>query len=644
MTRLGQACRSPKAIAAILILWTSLSSACPDDAFAASRKKKLVVFTTTHPAYGAVTCALVKGSFQAGTLQRKDRFKLASAAISPLAKKVRTAKRRKSKKLPQLQAQLAALEAKVNATNALCVLGPNPPPTPNPPETPNPPPTPPTLPPASGDSVSLEPMPRQLVREDVRYLLEKAGFGMAPQDEALVQVALTQGVEGLVNEFMLPRAETSALLTRVDDRLDGRLGSQTTQSASGQRTALMDLWVHTQNPYSERMAITLLGIWTVAGDVIADETFRSSFWDYYTRLRRYALDSTNIEALGLEITRDPLMLIYLSNNTNRRGSPNENYARELMELFTVGPVNAQGVPNYTETQPDGSGDIAVAARMLTGWTVKLNYVTNKLDPIYKPQLHEVGPHTMFPGTAYQFSGENDADLVRGIIAHHPGVRQFYARELLKEYLTPNPPAELVEAFGNVIHSYGYRLRPAMAVLLKSKAFFHDSYKNTLPKTSVEFAVETVRTLGLADAFDPAEGQRQLIAMGMPINEAPSVFWFNPRSWTGPGILLERANYLARILSDSTAHRLPEPDWSAATILPQGAVGTRDLIQHVAIKLGLGTLTEDQILTLESYLDRNKTWDGRYEAAPFNNLNPDTQKRKGLGAYYVMSALPAFQLK
>lgn len=614
----------------------------PSESFAASRKKKLQTFTTSDPTYGAVTCGLVKGSFQAGTLQRRNRFKLTSAAIAPLAKKVKSAKRRKSKKLPQLQEALLALETKVNALNALCAQGPNPPQPPTPP--PAPPAPPPSLPPASGDQVSLEQLDRPLQRSDVRYLLEKAGFGFAEQDEPLVNIATTQGIGALVDEFMKPRAESAALLARVHDRLDGQLGRETTQAPWGQRAALLDLWTHTANPYSERMALTLLGIWTVAGDVIADETFRSAFWDYYSRLRRYALDSTNIGALAEEITRDPLMLIYLSNDRNRRGSPNENYARELMELFTVGPVDGAGHPNYTETQADGSGDIAVAARMLTGWTVKLNYVTKQFESIYKPQLHEPGPHTMFVGTAYQFSGDNDADLVRGIIAHHPSVRTFYARELLKEYLTPEPPQELVNAFGEVIHAHGYRLRTAMAVLLKSKAFHHERYRDTLPKNSIEFAVEVIRTLGLADAFDPNEGQRKLVAMGMPVNDAPSVFWFNPRSWTGPGVLLERANFVAHVLSDSTSHRAPEPDWSPSSLLPAGGADARALIAHVASRLGLGALSEDQLLTIESYLNQNKTWDGRFEPAPYNNLNADAQKRKGLGAYYVMASLPSFQLK
>ncbi len=611
----------------------------PELTYAASRRKPIQTFAVTDPTYGTITCGLVKGAFQAGVLQRKNRFKLASAAIAPLAKKVRTARRRKSSKLPQLEAQLLALETRVNASNALCASGQNPPAPPPPPT-----PPPPSTPPASGDTVSLAPLERPVRREDIRYLLEKAGFGMSAQDEPLVQLGISQGIDAAVTEFMRTREESPALLARVEDRLDGRLGSTTTQSPSGQRAALLDLWTHTQNAYGERMALTLLGIWTVAGDVIADETFRGAFWDYYRRLRVHALDSTSIEALAQEITRDPLMLIYLSNDRNRRGSPNENYARELMELFTLGPVDGDGRPNYTETRPDGSGDIAVAARMLTGWTVKLNYVTNRLETQYKAALHEPGPHVMFAGMPYEFSGDGDADLVRGIIAHHPSVRTFYSRELLKEYLTPDPPRELVEGFGTVLHNYGYRIRPAMAVLLKSKAFHSDIYRNTLPKNSIEYAVELVRTLNLADAFDPNEGQRKLVAMGMPVNDAPSVFWFNPRSWSGPGVLLERANFAAHILSDGTSHRAADPDWEAASVLPAGAVDSRALILHVGDKLGVGALTEDQILTLASYIDRNKTWDGRYEAAPYNNGNVDSQKRKGLGAYYVMSSLAAFQLK
>ena len=497
---------------------------------------------------------------------------------------------------------------------------------------------------SSPGSTSMEPLSDSLTREDVRYFLEKAGFGLSPKDENLVAVGTGQGVGALVDAFMDQKAENPALLSRIEDRLDGALGSTTTQTPAGQRGALIDLWTHTKNPYSEKLALFLLSVWTVSGDVISDETFRYAFWDYYTRLRQATAGETNLPDLGVAITRDPLMLIYLNNELNVKGKPNENFARELMELFTLGPTNLQGNPNYTETALDGSGDIAVAAKMLTGWTVTRDYTPVQLVVEYHSDLHEPGTHTMFAGQPYQFSGQNDEDLVRGIFAHHPGVKNYYAKEILKYYLTPNPSAELIKNFGQVIESRGYNLRAAMKVLFKSQAFFSAAYRNTVPKDSAEFLVEVIRLLELEDNFNVFEAQHLLGNMGMQVNYVPSVFWYNPNAWISPSVQLERANFVAYVIGDHTYQEQTDPDWVTANILPAGAATPRQVIEKAALRLGIGALSESQISSLVGYMNTRREYDNTLTPEAYDNTDIDLQKRKGAGVYYALIGLPVFQLK
>jgi len=498
--------------------------------------------------------------------------------------------------------------------------------------------------PGAGGVSSMEKLDRALTREDVRYLLEKSGFGLAPSDERYVTLGLNQGIDALVDDLISIHTEPSDLMARVLDRRDGTLGTSTTQSMAGQRQALLDLWLHTQNAFTERLAYFMLGIWTVSGDCISDETFRGAWWDYFERLRSAAAADLPLPDLALELTRDPLMEVFLNNELNRAGNPNENFARELMELFTLGPTDLDGNPNYTETATDGSGDIAVAAKMLTGWMVQYDYVHNVLKTVYVAGLHEPGTHTMFSGKSYQFSGGSDAELVHGIFDHHPGVSRYYAKEILKEYVTPTPSRSLVESFAAVIRENNFQLRPAMAVLLKSKAFFADEYRDTVAKDPALLAVELIRTLRMSDAVNLSEVDHHVLDMGMNVNTPPSVFWYDPAGWLSPATALEKANALALIFSDTTAQHQPDPDWTIADLLPTGNASADSVITHVAELLGIPSLSSTQRENLLGYMNTEKQYTGAITSKPYNNADAVLQAKKGKGLFYILSGLPAVQLR
>jgi uncharacterized protein (DUF1800 family) len=590
------------------------------------------VYNVTDSRGKTFSCVLYNRQYLSGKLISTGKFHLAKFDIDKLNKKIKSLKKKgQTSKVAKEKKKLSALKKKIRANNLLC--------TQNVPASPSPTPLPP-----SSDAMSLETLDRTLTQEDVRYLCEKAGFGFSAKEEWLLNIASTDGVSGLVDSFMSTRGEESGLINRVLDLRDQQLGTTTTQTNIGQRQALFELWIHTNNPYAEKLAFFLLSVWTVSGDTIDDETFRFVFWDYYDRLRNTAYANSNLPTLALEITRDPLMLKYLNNELNVKTSPNENYARELMELFTLGTQDLDGNPNYTETMTDGSGDIAVAARMLSGWRNQLNYSTPSITSIFIQNRHAPGPHVMFKGKSYEFSGENDADLVNGIFTNHPNVKYYYAQEILKYYLTPNPPRELIENFARVIHENNYNLRPAMAILLKSKAFFHPSYKDTLPKDSLEFSVEAVKILGLENNYDYDNTQYQMLNLGMLINQAPSVFWFNPSAWTSPAITLERSNLVAQLLGDSTALGKTSPAWSPSNFLPTSNATPRETILFVANKLGVGNLSSNSITQLEDYMNKNLEYNGTYTEQSYNNLDVDLQRQKGIGLYYILMSTPGFQLK
>lgn len=130
----------------------------------------------------------------------------------------------------------------------------------------------------------------------------------------------------------------------------------------------------------------------------------------------------------------------------------------------------------------------------------------------------------------------------------------------------------------------------MATLLKSEAFYCSLYKDTLPKHSLEFAVETIRLLKLEDNFNPNEAGNRTISMGMPVNQTPSVFWFNPLGWTSPSVLLERANFVGYLLSDTTSQNQTSPAWTPARLLPSGSATMTQVIDKSAFTLGIGPIS------------------------------------------------------
>lgn len=501
----------------------------------------------------------------------------------------------------------------------------------------------PTDPPGNSGpgSVSLTKLSRPLTRTDIQYLLDKAALGLSSREEYLVDIGLNQGIDALIDELMTTHAEPTGLMDRVADRLDGQLGLETTQTPSGQRGALLDILMNTANPYQEKFALFMQSVWTVSGDVIGDETFRHAFWNYYTRLRNFAYSNDSVIDLGVQITKDPLMLIYLNNELNVKNNPNENYARELMELFSLGPTNLDGEANYTETRPDGTGDIATAAKMLTGWKVKLDYGVNDLVASYVNIRHQPGPHTMFPGTPYQFSGENYEDLVRGIFAHHTGAKIYYAKEILKQYLTPNPPRALIEQFGDVIASNGFRLGDAMKSLLKSEAFYDTAYKDTVPLNSMEFAAKIARIMEMYNGVNTSQQEWQFQNLGMLFNMPPSVFWYNPNTWSSSSVALEKANFISSIIDDDGA--LNAAGWTPQKILPTGSVNTTQLITFVQSKVGLTTLNNAQVQSMISYLTQQLQYNNTYTPFTYNNNNATHRATKGMGMYYIMFLTPEFNL-
>ncbi len=215
-----------------------------------------------------------------------------------------------------------------------------------------------------------------------------------------------------------------------------------------------------------------------------------------------------------DVTRDPAMIRWLDNETNSKGHPNENYARELFELFTLGEGN------YTEK------DIKEAARAFTGWHI--------LEDRYhfSARLHDSDPKEVL-GVRGALGGE---DVCR-IALEQPACGRFLAQKLLAFFVTPDPSAELVAAFGEELCARGYRIGECLELLFASRIFYES--RGTLVKSPLEFVATSVRVFG--GRLDATAAASDLRAMGQELLAPPNV-----KGWPGHLSWINTATWLARV--------------------------------------------------------------------------------------------------
>jgi uncharacterized protein (DUF1800 family) len=271
-------------------------------------------------------------------------------------------------------------------------------------------------------------------------------------------------------------------------------------------------------------------------------------------LRAHALGSFG--TLLHAVARDPAMLIYLDGVQNRRGQPNENFAREVMELFTLGPGN------YSET------DIKEAARAFTGWS---------LDPdgyvfMQRPFLHDGGEKTVLGR-----SGRLEGDDVLDQLLAQPATARFVVAKLWREFVAPEPDPARLEAIAQSFRSSRYDIKTALRLLLNQPEVVAPAPAQLLVKSPVELVVGLVRQSG-GTLTQPVGAAIVVAQMGQNLFSAPSVRgWPGGEAWINTQTLLVRRQFATRVLAPPGASRMAQPDAAAMPPLaePLPGPGKRD---------------------------------------------------------------------
>ena len=240
-------------------------------------------------------------------------------------------------------------------------------------------------------------------------------------------------------------------------------------------------------------------------------------------LRRHALG--NFGTLLHEFAKDPAMLVYLDGAMSRREQPNENFAREVMELFTLGEGH------YREA------DVKEAARAFTGWSVEPE--TGHF--IFRPRLHDSGEKTVLGK-----SGRLDGDAVLDILLAQPACAEFIVAKLWREFVSPNPDAKEVKRLAQVFRNARYEIKPLLRALFLSEAFYAQANRASLIKSPVDLVVGSLRQFEIrAEPLRPVAFA--VASLGQNLFAPPNVKgWPGGETWINATTLLTRKQMLDRV--------------------------------------------------------------------------------------------------
>jgi hypothetical protein len=369
------------------------------------------------------------------------------------------------------------------------------------------------------------------------HLLNRAGFGGTPAEIALVmQQGPTQAVDNLLDFPDAAADEQSETdvpdLSSIDGypksfkdlrkQLQGK--SQEEIKAIRQKLmmanreaieAVMTWWMKRMgagpHPLQEKLTLFWHGHFTTSAK---DEKAASLIWNQNELLRANA--AGNFRTFVRQISRDPAMLDYLNNDENRKAHPNENYARELMELFTL------GIGHYTED------DIKNSARAFTGWAHDGD------DFIFRKFDHDYGIK-YFMGRSGNFDGDDIID----IILQNPACPSFIGSELFSYFAYEQPDQSLAKALGNELWNSKLEMRPLIRTILTSKAFYSSAAIGTQIKSPIQLVVGTTRLLEL-----PSPEGRQISGPLHQMGQVP-LMPPNVKGWPGGQLWINTSTLFVR---------------------------------------------------------------------------------------------------
>lgn len=471
---------------------------------------------------------------------------------------------------------------------------------------------------------------------DIRHFLSRTHFGIQPGTPELVQ---SKGLSVYIDEMMAfaptgsqPfEADANALLINDDDPagFEGKF-----PSVSDVVDWNIHLLMNNPNAFQE-----VMGMFWQDHFGVDFETFRGEedhlMIDFINMLRERG--TGNFRDLLLDVSRHGAMLIFLDGADNSKFAPNENYAREFWELYTLGVDNG-----YTET------DVIEASRAFTGWRRQYNPGTGLTQVIFDPESKAVGSKQPLGSNVSHDLGNDDYGVMVDLTMQHADaggsdlVAGYLSRKLLRHFHSDNPSEALVNAFANELRQNSLNVGPALKTLFLSESFYSESAREGLIRDFYEQVVGLVRTTGLTESN--WQYRRYLTEMESLPSRPPSV-----EGWPqgddkinshATGVAMP--NFVNELITNRSNQEEAGYDIGAA-IQPAGATTAVEVVDHVAMLLGV-SLDDTETQDLINYMNVEISSDGTETPVNYTPQNTTHQSRKLRNLLWILCQHPSFHLK
>lgn len=406
-------------------------------------------------------------------------------------------------------------------------------------------------------------------QEKIAHLLRRLGLGASVSEmEFYEPLGVDATIDRLLNYEKVEEGFDVKPTAFANKNKDGRIQLNMPQLVSWWALRMLT----TQRPLQEKLTLFWHDHFAVSASKVNQLPM---MYQYNETLRKYANGS--FRDLLLAMSKDAAMIKWLDNDTNVRGKPNENFAREIMELFTL------GIGNYTEK------DIQEAARAFTGWNFRLNIppgrgrqnqrpgpellaeMMERGEQLFvfslRPNLHDSGTKTILGN-----EGNFDGDDVCGILVGKPETAKYISKKLWEWFAYENPDEKIVQRLAKVYFDGGLNIKKMLQAIVESDEFWSDKCVRKLVKNPVDFTIATFRQIGLGPsvleavktaneprlALAASRGVDQLMErQGMRLLFPPDVAgWDWGTAWISSATMVERIKVADAIFAGRAAQRGP----------------------------------------------------------------------------------------
>lgn len=483
---------------------------------------------------------------------------------------------------------------------------------------------------------TLAPYNGPWTRYQAAHLLRRTTFG--PRYDEITQ-SVDMGMDAIVDELLKDRPLPLPPInynfqddpyvpvgeTWVDAAFDNIPGLQGSRKGS-LRAWTFDLMLKDRLSIREKMTLFWHNHF-----VVAQTPDPRLEYIYINTLRQYALG--NFRELTKAITIDPSMLIYLNGRENTNRAPNENYARELLELFTLGKGELAGPGDYTTFTED---DVIQIAKVLTGWRFRVtNNDQGKMDLnlFFNANLHDRSDKTLshrFDNAVISNQGEQEYQALINVIFQRDEVATFIARKLYRYFIfykiDEAIESNIIEPLAQIIRDNDYNIRPAMEVLLKSEHFYDAEHFGCMIKHPIDFYVSPIVQFRLDEQPDLQDNYLFLLTLSR------ATVPFDMEYYNHPSVAGWKAYYQAPIYYRH---------WISSVTLPL-MVSYADVLTRDNVRFGRALFIIDPLSLIEELPNPSDPNDLISDLTDWLLTNPVPQEQKDYLKEVLIPGLPDFE--